>query len=42
MVFVRGEIWQARADESLGAGERVEVVAVDGMELRVRKARASR
>ena len=42
MVFVRGEIWQARADEPLGAGERVEVVAVDGMELRVRKSGAPR
>ena len=38
MVFVRGEIWKAHADEAIGAGERVEIVGVDGLELRVRKA----
>lgn len=37
-VFVRGEYWNARADEPLAAGQRVEVVAVEGMQLRVRKA----
>jgi len=37
-VFVRGEIWRARADEPIAAGERVEVVGVEGLELRVRKA----
>lgn len=37
-VFVRGEIWRARAEEPIAAGERVEVVGVEGLELRVRKA----
>lgn len=37
-VFVRGEYWTARADQSIPAGERVEVVAVEGMRLRVRRA----
>jgi membrane-bound serine protease (ClpP class) len=37
-VFVRGEFWDARADEAIAAGERVEVTAVEGMRLRVRRA----
>jgi membrane-bound serine protease (ClpP class) len=37
-VFVRGEHWKARADEPLTAGDRVEIVAVDGLRLRVRRA----
>jgi membrane-bound serine protease (ClpP class) len=37
-VFVRGEFWDARADEQIAAGERVEVTAVEGMRLRVRRA----
>jgi len=37
-VFVRGELWRARADEPVAQGDRVEVVSVDGLELRVRKA----
>jgi len=37
-VFVRGEYWTARADQPIAAGERVEVVAVEGMRLRVRRA----
>ena len=37
-VFVRGEYWSALADEVLSAGDRIEVVAVEGMRLRVRKA----
>jgi membrane-bound serine protease (ClpP class) len=37
-VFVRGEHWTARADEPIRSGERVEVVAVDGLRLRVRRA----
>jgi membrane-bound serine protease (ClpP class) len=36
-VFVRGEYWTAEADEDISAGERVEVTAVDGMRLRVRR-----
>lgn len=38
-VAIRGEYWRARADEgSIEAGERVEAVAVEGLELRVRRA----
>jgi membrane-bound serine protease (ClpP class) len=37
-VFVRGEYWSARSDEPLAAGDRIEVVAVEGMRLRVRRA----
>ena len=37
-VFVRGEYWDARSDEPIDAGARVEVVAVEGMRLRVRRA----
>ena len=37
-VFVRGEYWTARSDEPVAAGERVEVLAVEGMRLRVRRA----
>ena len=36
-VFVRGEYWTAEADEEISFGERVEVTAVDGMRLRVRR-----
>lgn len=37
-VLMRGEIWQARADETLEPGDSVEVVAVDGLTLEVRRA----
>ena len=37
-VFVRGEYWTALAEEELPAGVRVEVTAVEGMRLRVRRA----
>jgi membrane-bound serine protease (ClpP class) len=37
-VFVRGEHWKARADEPILAGDRVEIIAVDGLRLRVRRA----
>jgi membrane-bound serine protease (ClpP class) len=37
-VFIRGEYWRARSDEPLPAGARVEAVAVEGLELRVRRA----
>ncbi len=37
-VRVHGEIWSARADETIEAGEDVEVVAADGLTLRVRRA----
>ncbi|HSL84891.1 MAG TPA: nodulation protein NfeD, partial [Thermoanaerobaculia bacterium] len=35
-VFVHGELWDAVAEAPVAKGERVEVVAVDGMTLRVR------
>ena len=38
-VTVRGEIWNAVADEPVEAGEPVEVLGVDGMTLRVRPVR---
>jgi membrane-bound serine protease (ClpP class) len=41
-VFVRGEYWSARAGESLPAGIEVEVTAVEGMRLRVRRADSGR
>ncbi len=37
-VFIRGEYWSARADEEISAGEAVQVAAVEGMRLRVRRA----
>lgn len=40
-VFVRGEYWNVVADEDIGEGEAVEVTAVDGLRLRVRRARAA-
>ena len=36
-VLVRGEYWTASADEEIPAGTRVEVTAVEGMQLRVRR-----
>jgi membrane-bound serine protease (ClpP class) len=41
-VFVRGEYWAARADEPLPAGVDVEVTALEGMRLRVRRAAPER
>lgn len=41
-VFVRGENWNARADEPIRAGERVEIVSVEGLRLRVRRATPER
>jgi membrane-bound serine protease (ClpP class) len=38
-IFVRGELWNAVADELLEVGEEVEVLSNDGLTLRVRKAR---
>jgi membrane-bound serine protease (ClpP class) len=38
-VFVRGEYWNATADEAIGNGEAVEVTAVEGLHLRVRRPR---
>ena len=39
-VFVHGEYWDAVSDDALAAGEAVEVLAVDGLRLRVRRRRA--
>lgn len=36
-VFVHGEYWNARADGEIEAGEKVEVVSCEGMNLKVRK-----
>lgn len=36
-VFVRGEYWDAWSDEPVSAGERVVVVAVEGMRVKVKK-----
>ena len=38
-VVVRGEYWKAESDEAVDVGERVEVTAVHGLTLRVRRAR---
>ena len=38
LVFVHGEYWQAQADEMLEPGEKVEVVSVKGLVLKVKKA----
>lgn len=37
-VFVSGELWDAVADSRVAAGDRVEVTALEGLELRVRRA----
>ena len=36
-VFVRGELWSARSDEQVAAGDAVEVLAVEGMRLKVKR-----
>jgi len=36
-VFVRGEYWTASADESIETGQAVEITAVEGLHLRVRR-----
>jgi len=41
-VYVRGEYWNAHAEDPVAQGEQVEVIAVEGLKLRVRKAEASR
>jgi membrane-bound serine protease (ClpP class) len=37
-VFVRGEFWNAQSDDAIDDGARIEVVRVDGLTLRVRRA----
>jgi membrane-bound serine protease (ClpP class) len=39
-IFVRGEYWRARSDEALPVDAAVEVTAVEGMRLRVRRAKS--
>lgn len=41
-VFVRGEYWNATADTKIGADEPVEIVAVEGLRLRVRRSVSAR
>jgi membrane-bound serine protease (ClpP class) len=41
-VFVRGEYWAARGGEEIPAGVEVEVTGVEGMRLRVRRAKTER
>ena len=36
-VFVRGELWSARSDEPLAAGDAVEVLTVEGMRVKVKR-----
>ena len=36
-VFIRGEYWNARTDESVSEGDSVEVLAVEGLKLVVRR-----
>jgi membrane-bound serine protease (ClpP class) len=38
-VFVRGEYWDAWSDEQISSGERIVVVSVERMRVKVRKAR---
>lgn len=40
-IFIHGEYWQARSDEPVAAGERVEVVKVINLKLLVRRAQSS-
>ncbi|MBW2385258.1 MAG: nodulation protein NfeD [Deltaproteobacteria bacterium] len=37
-IFIRGEYWNVESDQTIEAGEPVEVVAVNGLKLRVRRA----
>jgi membrane-bound serine protease (ClpP class) len=40
-VFVRGEIWRAVSDgDRIGEGERVQIVGIDSLTLRVRRVAA--
>ena len=36
-VFVHGEYWEADADEAVAVGDAVEVTAVEGLRVRVRR-----
>ncbi len=39
-VSIRGELWSAEADERIPRGERVEIVGIEHLKLRVKRARA--
>jgi membrane-bound serine protease (ClpP class) len=41
MVFVHGELWEARGDETIRQGDAIEVTAVEGLRLRVKRAAES-
>ena len=41
-VFVRGEYWNSVADENIAAGDPVEVLGIQGLTLRVRRAPITR
>jgi membrane-bound serine protease (ClpP class) len=41
-VFIRGEYWNVTANEPIESGQRVEVIAVEGLTLRVRQVAATR
>jgi membrane-bound serine protease (ClpP class) len=41
MVFVHGELWEAHSDEPIRQGDAIEVTAVDGLKLRVKRAAGS-
>jgi membrane-bound serine protease (ClpP class) len=41
-VFVRGEYWNSVADEKVDVGTPVEVLGVEGLTLRVRRAQTTR
>ena len=41
-IFIRGEYWNASAEDEIASGESVEVPSVEGLRLRVRRAGASR
>jgi membrane-bound serine protease (ClpP class) len=36
-VFMRGEYWNAWSDEPIGKGEKVTVIAVEGLKVKVKK-----
>lgn len=37
LVFVHGEVWRAVSDERIGTGDKIEVVGMEGLVLKVRK-----
>jgi len=41
-VLIKGEYWTAESEEVVDAGEHVEVTGIEGLRLRVRRARQAR